>query len=37
MRETPTPPNIPQIRRYQDWLQAQRGLHFDNYHALWRW
>jgi len=37
MRETPTPPNIPQIRRYQDWLRSQRGLHFDNYHALWRW
>ncbi|MCJ7798743.1 MAG: AMP-binding protein, partial [Polaromonas sp.] len=37
MRETHMPPNIPQIRRYQDWLQAQRGLHFDSYQALWRW
>ena len=37
MRETITPPHIPQIRRYQDWLRTQRGLHFDNYLALWRW
>ena len=37
MRETHTPPNIPQIRRYQDWLRSQRGLHFDSYQALWRW
>ena len=33
MRTNPTP----QIRRYQDWLQAQRGLSFDSYDALWRW
>jgi len=32
-----TPPYIPQIRLYQDWLRAQRGLHFDSYDALWRW
>jgi len=31
------PPYIPQIRLFQDWLQAQRGLHFDDYHALWQW
>ena len=31
------PPYAPQIRRYQDWLQAQHGLRFDDYHALWRW
>ena len=31
------PPYTPQIRRYQDWLQAQHGLRFDDYHALWRW
>ena len=28
---------VPQIRRYQDWLAAQRGLAFDSYDALWRW
>ncbi|NML42443.1 acetoacetate--CoA ligase [Ramlibacter sp. G-1-2-2] len=32
-----TPPYIPQIRRYQDWLQAERGLAFDDYQALWEW
>ncbi len=31
------PPFVPQIRRYQDWLRAQRGLSFDSYDALWRW
>ena len=30
-------PYIPQIRLYQDWLRAQRGLSFDSYEALWRW
>ncbi len=30
-------PNIPQIRLYQDWLREQRGLVFDDYHALWQW
>ncbi|MBM3387402.1 MAG: acetoacetate--CoA ligase [Betaproteobacteria bacterium] len=33
----PRPPYVPQIRLYQDWLQAQRGLQFANYHALWHW
>lgn len=32
-----SPPYIPQIRRYQDWLREQRGLSFDSYDALWRW
>jgi len=32
-----TPPFIPQIRLYQDWLRDQRGLQFDSYDALWRW
>jgi len=32
-----TPPCIPQIRLYQDWLRDQRGLAFEDYHALWRW
>ncbi len=31
------PPYVPQIRRYQEWLRAQRGLRFDSYDALWRW
>jgi len=32
-----TAPHVPQIRLYQDWLRAQRGLSFDDYDALWRW
>jgi acetoacetyl-CoA synthetase len=32
-----SPPYIPQVRLYQSWLQAQRGLVFEDYHALWRW
>ena len=31
------PPFVPQIRLYQDWLRAERGLAFDDYEALWRW
>jgi acetoacetyl-CoA synthetase len=31
------PPYVPQIRLYQDWLRAHRGLGFETYHALWRW
>ena len=30
-------PHIPQIRLYQDWLAAERGLRFDNYPALHTW
>ncbi|MDE2419488.1 MAG: acetoacetate--CoA ligase, partial [Burkholderiales bacterium] len=30
-------PYIPQIRLYQNWLHAQRGLRFESYDALWRW
>ena len=39
MRPSPdqTPPFVPQIRLYQNWLAEQRGLQFDNYEALWRW
>lgn len=33
----PSPPYVPQIRRYQDWLHAQHGLAFGDYDALWRW
>ncbi|MBA3058977.1 MAG: acetoacetate--CoA ligase [Gammaproteobacteria bacterium] len=32
-----TPPRVPQIRLYQNWLREQRGLSFDSYDALWRW
>jgi acetoacetyl-CoA synthetase len=32
-----SPPYVPQIRLYQDWLQRTRGLSFDSYDALWRW
>jgi len=32
-----TPPFIPQIRLYQNWLRDARGLQFDSYDALWRW
>jgi len=31
------PPYVPQIRLYQQWLQAERGLQFEDYAALWRW
>lgn len=30
-------PNVPQIRRYQDWLRARHGLSFGNYQELWDW
>ena len=30
-------PYVPQIRRYQDWLRATRGLAFADYQALWEW
>jgi acetoacetyl-CoA synthetase len=31
------PAYVPQIRLYQNWLAQARGLHFQNYHALWQW
>ena len=35
---TPNPaPFVPQIRLYQEWLESRRGLHFDDYQALWDW
>ncbi|MGI9219358.1 MAG: AMP-binding protein, partial [Hydrogenophaga sp.] len=34
---TTPPPFTPQIRLYQQWLADQRGLHFADYDALWRW
>ena len=32
-----TPPIVPQIRLYQNWLRDQRGLKFESYDALWQW
>ncbi len=37
MARPTSPPYIPQIRLYQNWLREQRGLSFDSYDALWRW
>ncbi len=37
MTAVTAPPFVPQIRLYQDWLRARRGLSFDSYDALWRW
>jgi len=36
-RAVATPPYVPQIRLYQNWLRDQRGLSFANYNDLWRW
>ena len=33
----PHPPFVSQIRLYQDWLHAHRGLAFDSYDAMWQW
>ncbi|MGV3569520.1 MAG: acetoacetate--CoA ligase [Ramlibacter sp.] len=33
----PAAPNVPQIRRFQDWLAAHRNLRFADYQALWQW
>ena len=32
-----TPGRVPRIARYQSWLQAERGLTFADYDALWLW
>lgn len=37
MASSITPPFIPQITLYRDWLRQTRGLVFDSYDALWRW
>jgi len=37
MTTSPPAPYVPQIRLYQQWLAKHRGLHFDDYDALWRW
>jgi acetoacetyl-CoA synthetase len=33
----PTPPFVPQIRLFQQWLLEHRQLSFDDYQAMWRW
>ena len=30
-------PTLPQISRYQQWLEREQGLVFADYEALWRW
>lgn len=37
MRAMSAAPYVPQIRRYQDWLRAQRRLDFASYKDLWEW
>ena len=32
-----TPPFVPQMRLYTQWLAEKHGLHFEDYQALWRW
>lgn len=34
---TSTPPYVPVIDLYQDWLRQRHGLSFASYHDLWRW
>ena len=31
------PAYVPQVRLFQDWLQAHRQLSFPDYDALWQW
>jgi len=39
LRWKPTPDNIEHchLHRYMQWLEQEKGLHFDNYHDLWEW
>ncbi|ODU57695.1 MAG: acetoacetate--CoA ligase [Comamonadaceae bacterium SCN 68-20] len=37
METSTTPPYVPQLRLYQDWLRQRHGLAFASYDALWRW
>jgi acetoacetyl-CoA synthetase len=32
-----SPPFVPQMRLYTQWLAEKHGLHFEDYQALWRW
>lgn len=31
------PEYVPSIKLYQEWLEEERGLHFDDYESLWQW
>ena len=37
METSTTPPYVPQLCLYQDWLRQRHGLEFASYDALWRW
>ena len=37
METNNTPPYVPRMRLYQDWLRTEHGLAFADYPALWRW
>ena len=37
MHALPAAFSVPQIRRYQHWLEEHRGLTFASYDDLWRW
>ena len=37
MTAVPTPPYIPQLRLYTEWLRTERGLDFPTYDDLWQW
>ena len=37
MQKIQTPPFVPQITLYQQWLREKRSLSFDSYDALWTW
>src|SRR3954468_19773917 len=32
-----SPAYVPQVRLFQDWLQAHRQLSFPDYESLWQW
>ena len=34
---TTSPPYIPQLTRYEQWLKSRSGLSFPDYQSLWRW
>jgi acetoacetyl-CoA synthetase len=36
-RPTPAQIDATQLAAYQRWLSSERGLHFDDYAALWSW
>jgi acetoacetyl-CoA synthetase len=34
---TSSPPYVPQLRLFQDWLRQTRGLEFSSYAEFWKW